>query len=162
VLAREQVKELEMETAQIEAQAAGNPGDAKLQHDLGTLYRQAGRLEDAVEHLSRAVELRPEDPVMLSNLAWLLATNPDESIRDGARAVTLTEKAVKLTGSKRPEPLAFLAAALAEVGRHEDALRAGERALVLAQVMTPPLVVELETRLALHRKGLPIRAGSDR
>ena len=80
----------------------------------------------------------------------------------GARAVTLAKRAVKVTGGRRPEPLAMLAAALAEEGRHEEAVRAAERALALAQVSSAPLAVDLETRLALHRKGLPIRAGSDR
>ena len=88
--------------------------------------------------------------MVLSNLAWFLATNPDDGIRDGARAVELAEKAVKLTGRRRPEPLAMLAAALAEVDRHEEAVRACEGALALAKVSSPSLAVELETRLALR------------
>jgi tetratricopeptide (TPR) repeat protein len=66
---------------------------------------------------------------ILNNLAWLLATCPDDQVRDGRRAVTLAEKAVELTERKSATYLDTLAAAYAEARRFDDAVRVQQEAL---------------------------------
>jgi tetratricopeptide (TPR) repeat protein len=66
---------------------------------------------------------------ILNNLAWLLATCPDDEVRDGRRAVTLAEKAVQLTERKSATYLDTLAAAYAEARRFDDAVRVQQEAL---------------------------------
>ncbi len=96
--------------------AAERPADVKALSTLAILQRRAGRLEKAVELLGRAVAASKDDPRVVTKLALILCTNPDERIRDGARAVDLAERAVRGTGGSRPEPIYVLAAAHAETG----------------------------------------------
>ena len=49
-----------------------------------------------------------------SNLAWVFATCPEDSIRDGARAAELGERAIHISGGKIPMIFRVLAAAFRE------------------------------------------------
>ncbi len=69
----------------------------------------------------------------MNNVAWLLSTCPEAATRDGARAVALAERAVALTRRGEPTLLDTLAAAYAEAGRFDDAVRAEREALALAR-----------------------------
>ena len=42
---------------------------------------------------TKALQIAPEDLAALSNLAWLLATSADPSLRNGSEAVRLAERA---------------------------------------------------------------------
>ena len=53
---------------------------------------------------------------MLNNLAWLLATSPEEGIRDGKRAIELAEKACEETEWQDAHIISTLAAGYAETG----------------------------------------------
>ena len=76
---------------------------------------------EAVEALSKVIESDPRDSTSLNNLAWLMATSPQDAIRDGNRAVELAEKAGELTRHKEAFVLSTLAAAYAEAGNFEKA-----------------------------------------
>ena len=65
----------------------------------------------------------------MSWLAWVLATSPVDKLRDGKRAVELAKQAVELTGGKQAEFHDTLAAAYAEAGQFDEAVRSQERAL---------------------------------
>ena len=71
---------------------------------------------EAVSALEKVVEADPNDYTSVNNLAWVLATSPIDSVRDGRRAVELAEKAGALTRFKRAFVLSTLAAAYAEAG----------------------------------------------
>ena len=64
-----------------------------------------------------------------SNLAWLLATSSDPSLRSGQEAVLLAEQANRLSGGRRPIILRILAAAYAEAGRFDEAKERANEAL---------------------------------
>jgi tetratricopeptide (TPR) repeat protein len=67
------------------------------------------------------------DPADLQNhraLAWLLATHPDNRVRDGAEAVALSESIVSATGGEAPLFLLTLSASLAESGNFDRAIDA--------------------------------------
>jgi tetratricopeptide (TPR) repeat protein len=80
-----------------------------------------GKFEEAIADYERAVSLSPGFARAWDNYAWLLATNPDPSIRDTTRAVFMAKKAVELTGSKDWSCLSTLAAAYAEAGDMDQA-----------------------------------------
>src|SRR5205823_1894953 len=61
----------------------------------GKFHQQAGRYDEALADLRKAIELRPDSPSFCNHLAWLYATGP-EKIRDARQAVALAERAVKL------------------------------------------------------------------
>src|ERR1700732_4553372 len=88
--------------------------------------------EDAIAQYREALRLAPENIAAQSNLAWLLATCSDPSLRDGSEAVLFAERARRLSGGNRPVILRILAAAYAENGRFADAIRVAEHALQVA------------------------------
>src|SRR5262249_43951722 len=100
--------------------------------------------------------LQPNDPDTLSNLAWVLATWPDATIRNGAQAVELAQRANQLSGGRHPMILATLAAAYAEAGRFADAISAAATALQLAQA-DPVFCDVLRTQLKQYQAGSPFR-----
>src|SRR6185436_842623 len=88
---------------------------------------------EAVEQYRAALELASNAPVILNNLAWMLATHPDATIRNSEEAVRLATRACELTGHKEPMFIGTLAAAYAEAGRFDDAVRTGNEAADLAE-----------------------------
>ena len=61
------------------------------------------------------------DEGLLNNLAWVLATSPDDKLRDGKRAIELATKAAEVSNYETPHVLSTLAAAYAETGDFEKA-----------------------------------------
>ncbi|MGB6044206.1 MAG: tetratricopeptide repeat protein, partial [Pirellulales bacterium] len=64
------------------------------------LLLSMGRQADAAKDYEKALKIQPKDSSILNNLAWLLATSPDEKIRDGKRAVELATSASEVTEHK--------------------------------------------------------------
>jgi len=94
------------------------------------LHRQ-GRLAEAIAKYERALKLRPESAGILSNLAWMLATCSDPSLRNGSRALDVAQRADRLSGGANPRILRSLAAAYAESNQFDQAAKTARRALDL-------------------------------
>jgi tetratricopeptide (TPR) repeat protein len=93
-----------------------------------------------------------------NNLAWLLATSSDASIRDGNRAIEVAEQSVQLSGGKDPNYLRTLAAAYAEVGQFSEAIATAEQAMQIASVQgKSKLATILEKEVILYRAHTPLR-----
>lgn len=115
---------------------------------------------EAVSAWKRVIELDPEQPGNLNYYAWLLATAPEASARDGERAVELAEKVVDRIGRGDPTSLDTLAAAYAECGRWDEAVATVDRALELARERGAEELVEgLSARRELYLAHSPCRAG---
>ncbi len=95
-------------------------------------YLNVGRQQEALADYEKALALEPKDDGILNNLAWLLATSPDEKLRDGARAIRLATQACELTDWKAPHILSTLAAAYAETGDFDAAVKWSSKAVELA------------------------------
>jgi len=135
-----------------------SPDYAKVQFRLGDAYYQMGRIREALAYWRKGISTDPNHLPILNQVAWLLATSPDSSIRDGAEAVSYAEKAVRMAGGDRAELLDTLAAAYAEAGRFSSATAVARRALVLAaQESNQELTEGLKTRTALYEAGTPFR-----
>ena len=98
-----------------------DPRHPQAQFQLGLILNESGQSEEAVAHLNEAIRLQPDNVPMLRHMAWILATDPDPLIRDGARALELAKKAVDLSQGQDLDALDALAAALAETGQFSAA-----------------------------------------
>ena len=103
--------------------------------DAPTRYRYAAvclsqrKLTKAVEQYRAALELQPGFPPAANDLAWVLATHPEDAQRDGEQAVTLARAACRAADEKNPNYLNTLAVALAESGEFDEAIEVSRRAL---------------------------------
>ena len=144
--------------AHFERALALQPNLGEAHNGLASALLQAGRVREAVAQYQAAVAAAPENPYLLNNLAWALATCPEASIRDGARAVELAQQAERLSGGKDPWILGTLAAAYAEAGRFSEAVAAAQRALELATARADTKQAEdLRARISLYQAGSPYR-----
>jgi tetratricopeptide (TPR) repeat protein len=117
-----------------------------------------GNTAEAIAHWREALSLQPDSPSILNNLAWLLATSADAKFRNAAEAVQLVERACALTGSKSPSFLDTLAAAYAEAGRFDDAMKAVQRAIESAeQAGDREKAAKLRQRLHIYQSRQPYR-----
>ena len=106
--------------------------------------------------LERASTLRADDPATLAALAWLLATSPDDAVRDGRQAVDLATRACGLTAPADVRFRRALAAAYAEAGEHARAERV-IRDLLAAGPAIAGDAASLEADLARYRSRQPCR-----
>ncbi len=123
---------------------------------LGTTLGQSGRTREAVVQYREALKLNPNLAGALNNLAWILASNPDDELRNGAEAVRLAERACELTHYGQPVYIGTLAAAYAEARRFGEAVETAQRALNLpATQNNKPLADALQMRLKLYESSAP-------
>jgi len=134
------------------------PENVEARNNLGTALIQQGRIREAIEQWQDALAIEPENGNAASNLAWVFSTCPDDSIRDGRRAVELAEKALRLSGGKIPMIFRVLAAAYAEDGRFSQAIETAQHGADLANSQgNPGLAAELQSNIALYQAGTPLR-----
>ena len=87
---------------------------------------------EAKSELENALALKPNDPELLNHLAWLLATSPVPSLREGGRATESAQRACERTQNHQARTIITLSAALARAGRFEAASVHAQRAIALA------------------------------
>jgi len=134
------------------------PNDADAHTCLGNALLRQGSLKQAIAQYETALVLAPEDPHSRNNMAWVLATSSDGSIRDGAKAIGFAQQAVALSGGKEPQFLRTLAAAYAESGRFSEAIAAAQQAAVIANMQGQQrLAKNLAKDLMFYRADLPLR-----
>jgi len=120
------------------------------------------RVHEAVAHLKESLKINPDGIYAQAKLAWVLATSPDASLRDGAKAVELAKKITELVGHGNDQKaiiaLRILAAGYAETGRFSEALDKAQQAFQLAVVQdNSALTKDLQSDIASYRKNLPLR-----
>ena len=135
-----------------------DPRYAPAWHALAFLHLRQGRQGEAVQAFESALAGDPEDTAVANDLAWLRATSSDPGVRDGAEALRLARETLGKTGAAKPNVLDTLAAALAELGRFEEAVEAADRAIQAArQAGDDELARRLEDRRESYRRGVPWR-----
>jgi serine/threonine-protein kinase len=123
---------------------------------LGEVLERQGRYAESEQAYLAAIKNKSDYEIAYNSLARLLATCPDEKVRNGKRAIEYATTACERTGWKNPSYLDTLAAAYAAAGQFEEAVRYQTRAL-----QEPTLKGEIQTaatqRLELYRQKKPFR-----
>ena len=95
----------------------------------GLCLQMQCKYREAMDSFQHAQSLAPDSERPLKHLAYLLACAPSEELRDGQRALELATRAYQTWGAS--DALAILAAAQAELGEFESAIRNYEHFLEL-------------------------------
>ena len=135
-----------------------NPRSADAYGQLGQAFLQKGQTQEAIKAWQESLEIKPEQVNVQKNLAWVLATTPDASLRNGAKALALAEKASQSSGGGNPMILRILAAAYAETGNYGQAADTARRALELAAAQkNDALAAALQKEVRLYETKTPVR-----
>ena len=108
-----------------------NPTNAHLLSMLGDLYFRNKDYEKTIQAYERSLQINPDSPSVLNNLAWLYATCEDETYRHPERALKLAIHAA--TKQQSPEILDTLAESYFVNGNVEAAIRAEKAAMAMAK-----------------------------
>jgi len=99
-----------------------------------------------------------ESPWVLNRLALFQAAFRSTEFRDGAKAVENATKACELTNWKNHEHISTLAAAYAETGDFDSAVKWQKEAIdLLTEKQSSWQRTEYQTRLKLYQAGKPYR-----
>ena len=102
---------------------------------------------------NKAVDVGSENASIHNSVAWLFATCPDADYRNGDKAVELAKKSCELTDWKQASYLDTLAAAYAEKGEFEEAVK-WQRTAINKGLKSDGA----KGRLSLYHQGKPYRA----
>lgn len=124
-----------------------DPLNTMARANLAITLHSLGRIAEAVPLYRENLRLRREWPIGANNLAWILATSPDDKLRNGPEALALAQKACASAAHKDPGYLATLAAAQAETGDFPAAIATSR----LALQSVPPANQQLAESIAAAR-----------
>ena len=134
------------------------PGFADAHCNMAIVLLGLGRVPEAIRHYEAALQSSHENLQAMEGLAWVYATNPDASVRNTTEAIRLAERACKISTNREPGALDTLAAAYANAGRFEDALRIANQALALAESSgQKEQALYLRKRIQLYGANQPYR-----
>ena len=128
---------------------------------LANTYKVSGRYRLAIDHYYQAIDTDAECDLALFNLALLLSTCRDETLREPNKAVQLAERGRQVANPLDAHRLGILAVAYGEVGRFKDAATVTREAIEAAQKSGDHAELELlREYLQLFAKGQPLTVPS--
>jgi tetratricopeptide (TPR) repeat protein len=131
------------------------PNNFWAHYNRGNAWKAKREFQKAIHDYEEAMRIKPDDALCLNQLAWVLATCSDDSVRDGARAVELATRACELSQWKDAGKLDTLAVAYAEAGKFEEAVKWQQKSLDAGP--KNPLSLGPRKRLELYKQGKPYR-----
>lgn len=115
-------------------------------HLRADTYLSKGMRKKAIADYERALRFDANNSGVLNNLAWLMATAPEDELRDGDKALHLATQACEITHYRQAHILSTLASAYAELGDFAKALEWSKKSIEVAEdSMKDQLRKELES-----------------
>jgi tetratricopeptide (TPR) repeat protein len=107
------------------------PNFIEAQIRMAMTLRHLRNGQEAINHYRVALDLNNQSATALQGLAWTLATDPDPKVRNGKEAISYALLAAQADGA---DPIVWdtLAAAYAEIGSFNQAVKAADKAIDLA------------------------------
>jgi tetratricopeptide (TPR) repeat protein len=131
---------------------------AQSEFSAAVALMQRGQTAEALPHFREALQQQPDWPLPMNEIAWVLATDADEKVRNGPEALKLAQRACELTKFQQAEFVGTLDAAFAECANFHEAIATAEKARQLfAARGESNLAAMAEQRIALYRGGKPFR-----
>lgn len=140
-----------------------DPNNLGLLRTRADILLSVGDHAKAISDYERALKIAgdsDENAILsgiLNNLSWVLATSPNDDVRDGKRAVELGKRAVELTEEKEAHILSTLAAAYAEAGDFKQAVQWSTKAVDVGKSEEHDQQEQLEQELESYKQGKPWR-----
>jgi Flp pilus assembly protein TadD len=134
-----------------------HPGDADSYWIRGIAYFKKGELDKARADFRKAQSMSAElTAAVMDDVAWFRATCPDASFRDGREALAMAIKACANARRNRWTYTDTLAAAYAECGKFEEAVKVQKQALSMSDIPEKERP-EMQERLSLYEQHKPYR-----
>jgi tetratricopeptide (TPR) repeat protein len=150
--------QLDEARAHLELAIHADPKNAQAKQTFAEILHRQGHAGEAAAAYRATLELEPDWGPVINNLAWLLATCPDASIRNGTEAVRLAQRVCNSTEGTNFWYLHTLAAAHAEAGDFSNAVATAEQAKKLTELTrNPDLIKKADSRLQLYKSHYPLR-----
>jgi Tfp pilus assembly protein PilF len=134
------------------------PDNIEVHNIVGTVFVQQGKVREGMEEWQKVLVAEPGNGNAMNNLAWVFATAPDASLRNGPQAVRLAEQALRISHGRVPLLFRTLAAAYAESGRFAEAIQAAQQGIESANSHgNSGLAAELQSNITLYQQEQPLR-----
>jgi tetratricopeptide (TPR) repeat protein len=117
-------------------------------------YLNIGEHRKAIADYEVVFKMNAEDSGILNNFAWVLATSPEDEIRNGKRALEMGLKACELTEYKQSHIVSTLAAAYAETGDFDSAVKWSQKSVEMGD---EDIKEQLEQELKSYQQKKPWR-----
>ncbi len=135
---------------------AAAPENAEVVFNRAVACQFTGATAEAIAGYESVLKLNPQLLDAASNLAWLLATAKDVSLRQPDKALALAQQLAKATAGQNPAVLDNLAAAQASTGDLKAAAQTAQQALALARATgEASLLPEIARHLEAYKAQRP-------
>jgi tetratricopeptide (TPR) repeat protein len=155
----EDIGQLDKARADYDRAIRFNATDAPGYRTLGIAYFAKGDYNAAARNFERAARLAPTDYDCLHSFAWFQATCPEDSLRNGKQALEKSLRACELSHWQDSGAVDTLAAAYAELGDFDNAVKYETQAIDMKGVHAFKRK-RREERLELYRQHKPYREES--
>ena len=133
--------------------------DEEALFELPSIYIALKQYDKAVEAFEKSVNQYPESPTALNNYSWFLSTTTQDAYRDGKKALKLGLKAAQASNYEKAYILSTLAAAYAENGDFENAMKFIQKALEINK--DDSIVQSVKNEMESYKQKKPIREDSN-